>query len=106
MATAPDRGSRSVDSSRAQLGGRGEIAEPRTADRLRLRCVGRLRVSAAQTGSAARRAAAIPDPHGHHYQVERDAEERAVLQELDWRVKPLRESDAQFGRLSRSAAYR
>jgi len=48
----------------------------------------------------------IPDSHVHHYHVERDAEERAVLQELDWRVKPLRESDAQFGRLSRSAAYR
>jgi hypothetical protein len=39
----------------------------------------------------------IPDPHVHHYHVERDAEERAVLQELDWRVKPLRESDVQFG---------
>ena len=28
----------------------------------------------------------IPDSHVHHYHVERDAEERAVLQELDWRV--------------------
>jgi hypothetical protein len=38
----------------------------------------------------------IPDPHVHHYHVERDAEERAVLQALDWHVKPLRESDVQF----------
>jgi hypothetical protein len=38
----------------------------------------------------------IPDPHVHHYHAERDGEERAVLQALDWRVKPLRESDVQF----------
>jgi hypothetical protein len=38
----------------------------------------------------------IPDPHVHHYHAERDNEERAVLQALDWHVKPLRESDVQF----------
>ena len=38
----------------------------------------------------------IPDPHVHHYHPERDAEERAVLQALDWHFKPLRESDVQF----------
>ena len=38
----------------------------------------------------------IPAPHVHHYHAELDVEERAVLAALDWRVKPLRESDMQF----------
>ena len=38
----------------------------------------------------------IPDPHVHHYHVECDVEERAILQALDWYVKPLLESDVQF----------
>lgn len=38
----------------------------------------------------------IPDPHVHHYHPERDADERAVLQALDWNVKPLHESDVQL----------